>query len=318
MKITKLLTPIMLITALAGANSAVALPMVDKPVETGSMPVKLFPDHEKKDVYWYIPISVDPWDRDSSYKSSLYRSANALSVVYRGQPRVEEKMMKKIAKDLGVPVSKLVPISYEETKDLVCQNFYANDPQTQWLFPSKIGSYLEVVPMSLRTTNPEYINEIEYHLENGGLACTVSVAFKGVSTAYKLKFEANMNEVFRRFEANAHAQGFFWEVDIHTLIQKLHREKIIKIESYQDDTIPDSEFKAQLKAAWDEVVRQITANLFKRQLQLPTGSIEGRGKPWSLRTDYKYSEENNRYVAILESSAATLKKSQISIRMAVE
>ncbi len=320
---TYILKPILQAVILAGISgvsidSAQALPRVDAAVETGSVPVKVFPDHERDDVYWYIPISIDPWTRNSQYKSSLYENDTVLSFVFRGQASVNKEMLEEVAENIGVPVGKLVPISYERSENLICQNFYADNPQTKWIFPSSIGNYLEVLPISFRTTDPQVKEEVSYHFNHGGLGCTVGVKFKAVSTAYKLKFTANMNDIYKRFESAAHAQGLWWEVDLHALTEKLRREKIIEIEAYQDDTLPDSEFKTQLKAAWDEVVSQITANLFTRTLKLPDGPMAGRGKAWSLRSDYRYSEEQNHYVAILQSKSVSLKESLISVRMAIK
>ena len=54
---------------------------------------------------------------------------------------------------------------------------------------------------------------------------------------------------------------------------------------------------------------------FAKALKLPEGSIEGRGKPFSFRADYRRSTQRAYLTAILDSRKVQLKETQISVRL---
>lgn len=313
------LSPVALVLASLAAPAANAWPVIDQLVPVGGLPIRVYPDHANKKAYWYIPQSIEPWKRDEQFRSSLFKSPTSLSFVFRGQASVEESMLRQVAEALGTTVKDLSPIAYEYSRNFVCQNIYGDDPKLKWLFPKMIGNYLEIVPVSLRTTDPSLIEEIDYHLtQGGGLACTVEVGFKGVSTAYKLEVLADLNQIYNRFEAAAHGGGLWWEVDIRTLVQSLARDHTITFRSLEDASLPQSELDKKIQASMDEVVKQITSALFRPAMRLPEEPMAGRGKPWSLRVDYRRSSEHARWSATLDSDKVTLKDTQISLRMSVK
>jgi hypothetical protein len=314
------LCSVLFMTALLTATSVFAYPLIDTPVATGTYPVKVYADSEVQGMYWYIPISIDPWTRDNRYESSLYmnQKRDVLSFVFRGQASVDENTLKGVARALGVSVDHLTPIAYDYSKDLFCENIYANDPNVQWVFPKQIGNYLEIVPVSLRATGADLVDEISTHIQNGGLACVVSVGFKAVSTGYKVEMTADLNTVYERFEADVHAEGFWWEVDIHTLLEKLRSEGVISIRSLEDTSIPQSELDKKIQASMDQVTSKIIEMLFVQKLQLPTEPMAGRGKPWSLRMDYRRTEENKHYRTDLTADKIQVKDSQIGLRIALQ
>lgn len=298
------------------SQPAHALPVIDAIVQTGVDSVKVYPDHKVPGVYWYIPVSIEPWERDSTYKSVLYRSNNALSFVFRGQASVDDDVLKRVAKALKIKTDNLAPIAYEYSRDLLCQDIFAGG--VHWSFPKKIGNYLEVVPVSLRTTDLSMLDEVEFLIRNGGLACTVEVGFKGVYTAYELNMTANFSQVYTRFETHAHAEGLWWEVDIRVLLEKLIRDGAIKITTYQDVTTPLTEGDKRVQAAMDEIMKKVTDMMFKIPLKLPDGDMVGRGKAWSLRSDFRRQQYDFNMELKLNSTHANIKDSQISLRLAVE
>jgi len=314
------LSSILLAGSLFAAQLTFAYPVIDTPVPTGTYPVKVYADHEVPGMYWYIPISVDPWTRDSRYQSSLYISPNkdVLSLVFRGQASVDEDILRGVARSLGVSVNQLTPIAYDYSKDLFCENLYANLPNVQWLFPKQIGNYLEIVPVSLRVTGTDLVQEVNTLIQNGGLACVVSVGFKAVSTGYKVEMTADMNTVYERFEAAAHGEYLWWEVDIHTLLEKLRSEGVITIRSLEDTSIPQTELDKKIQASMDQITSKVIDLLFVQKLKLPTEPIVGRGKPFSLRVDYRKTEENKHFKLSLEADKVQIKDSQIGLRIAVQ
>ena len=303
--------------ALAGAT-AQALPVIDQVVPTGGQPIKVYPDHKVNGVYWYIPQSIEPWTRDDQFKSQLtYKKGKVLTFIFRGQASVERHMLEEVAKALGTSVDNLTPIAYDSSENLVCQNVYAGLNLT-WLFPNKIGNYLEVVPVSIRTTDPDLMEEVNDLVTGNGLACTVDVTFKAVTTGYHLTMHANMNEVYSRFEAAAHAEGWWWEVDLHTVIQNLVADGIIQFDKYEDPEFAQTPLDQQIAASYEEVTQKIIELMFKPAPALPSGGIVGRGKAFSLRVDYQKSEMHKNFTTELSSRFVTKKTSQIGLRLAVE
>lgn len=293
-----------------------ALPVIDEIVPTGGEPVKVYPDHKRPGVYWYIPLSVEPVSPNSPYKSAMnYSPGKSFTLIFRGQPTVDKSTLQTVAKSLGTTIDNLTPIAYEKTGNLVCQNVFMS-PDLQWQFASKIGSYLEIVPVSIHTRDGELADTLYDITTAGGLACTVDVFFKAVSTGYALTIEADLNEVYKQFEMNAHAEGLWWEVDIHVLLQDLYNKKVIRISKIEDSSYSKTPLDKQVKAAWDEISRKIIEELFRQALKLPNEPIVGRGKAWSLRVDYKKSEVNKHFIATLEGKAIQVKESLIGLRLA--
>lgn len=316
--IPKLCATLASLAAVCASTSALAYPVIDQAVPVGGNPIAVYRDYQNPKVYWYIPQSIEPWKRDNRFRSSLFDEGGTLSFVFRGQASVEDAMLDDVARSLGTSKNNLMPIAYDESGNLVCQNFFVDEDKVAWVFPKAIGNYLEVVPVSIRTRNPAVIDELRYHLsQGGGLACTVEVKFKGVSTAYRLKVVANFNKVYERFEAAAHAEGLFWEVDLRTMLERFRQERLIEISSLEDVSMPQTEFDKKIQAATDEILKAITTAMFTPALKLPQGDIAGRGKAWSLRADYRRSEESNRVELTLNSSKVQQKSSQIGLRLSV-
>lgn len=302
----------------SGALMTYGLPLVDKIANTGGAAVKVYPDRDEINKYWYIPVSVEPWARDNKFKSQLYVAPDKskLTFIFRGQASVDDDTLTNVAKALGVPKANLSPVAYDSTQNLVCQNVFVGE-KVQWLWPPKIGGYLEVVPISIRTTDPNMVDELQQLITGGGLACTVDLQFRAVYTAYAFTMTADLDSVYDKFQANAHAEGAWWEVDINTMIEKLEKDGVIKFEKLEDPSAPKTPLDDMVKTALDDIVRRIVAEMFTPALKLPTGDIVGRGKPWSLRIDYKHSEEHKHFKVIVKSEQVALKSSTIGIRMAL-
>jgi hypothetical protein len=301
-----------------GLNQAHAYPVIDQVVSTGTLPIKIYPDHQTKNVYWYIPQSIEPWSKDDKFKSQLsYKRGSHLTLIFRGQASVEPDMLRRVAKTLSVPADNLAPIAYDSSSGLVCQNIYTGLNLT-WLFPSKIGNYMEVVPVSIRTTDPQLVEEVNELVTGNGLACTVDVTFKAVSSGYNIVMKGDLNEVYSRFEAAAHAEGLWWEVDVHTVLQNLHSSGVIRFEKFEDPEFQQTPLDRQISASWEEVTKRVIELMFKPAPKLPDGGLVGRGKAWSLRADYQRSEMNRNYNVQLNSRFVSSKTSQIGLRIAIE
>jgi hypothetical protein len=301
-----------------GLLVAYGLPLIDKIANTGGAAVKVYPDRDDGTKYWYIPVSVEPWTRDNQFKSQLYVAPDKskLTFIFRGQASVDDDTLTNVAKALNVPKANLSPIAYDSTQNLVCQNVFVGE-KLQWVWPPRIGGYLEVVPISLRTTDPGMVDELQQLITGGGLGCTVDLQFRAVYTAYEFTMKADLDSVYDRFQAAAHAEGLWWEVDLNALIEKLEKDGVITFEKYEDPNAPKTPLDDMAKAAVDDILHHIVAEMFTPSLKLPTGDIVGRGKPWSLRVDYRHSEEHKHYKVLLKSEQVSLKSSTIGIRMAL-
>jgi hypothetical protein len=232
---------------------------------------------------------------------------------------VDDEMLIRVAKALGTSMDNLTPVAYDYSKDFQCQNVYGDDPGLKWIFPKMIGNYMEIVPVSIRATSPNLIAGLSVLLNSEqGLACQVEVGFKGVSTAYKLAFHAHLSQVYSRFEAAAHGEFLWFESDIHTLIESLIREKAIEIVLLEDTSIEQTDLDKKTHAAMDEIVKHITTEMFTPATKLPDGPMEGRGKAFSLRADYRRSTHKNDYSAILDSRKVQVKTTQISLRLSTK
>jgi len=245
------------------------------------------------------------------------KKAGSLTFVFRGQASADPDMLARAAKAIPTNVKNLTPIAYDYSRNLVCQSAYVGE-KIQWIWPKMIGNYLEVVPVTIRTTDSQLADELAEFFEGNGLACTVEVGFKAVYTAYNLKMTADMNRIYDKFQAAAHAEGFWWEVDIAATLQSLKTDGIISFEIVQDASIPNTPLDKQVQAATDAVVKKVTEMMFTPALKLPDGDLVGRGKPWSLRASYARSEERAHWVVELNSKQIGVKDTQISLRLALK
>src|SRR5579885_301803 len=287
--------------------AAFAYPKIDDIVPSAGQPIKVYRDADRPGEFWYIPQSIEPWSRDGLYKSVLFQNDDTLTFIFRGQASVDEDMLQKVAQANNTTIDHFAPIAYDYSKNLTCQNVYAGDPNVQWVFPQMIGNYLEVVPVSLRAKTPDLVNEIGYLIKNGGLACTVSVGFKAQNLAYHLNVTANMDSIYDRFEAEAHAGGFFWEADIHTMIEHLYRDHVITFTKVEDSSIPETDLDKQINSAFDDAVSKIIADLFTPALKIPNEPMADRGAPFSLRVDYRHSEDHAHWSADIKGDAIQVK-----------
>lgn len=295
-----------------------AYPVIDRAVPTGGLPIKIYQDSHNENLYWYIPHSIEPWARNDKFKSQLsYKKGERLTFIFRGQASVDESMLKQVAKHIGTDVANLAPIAYDSSENLTCQNIYAG-LNLQWLFPTQIGNYLEVVPVSIRTTESSLVDEVYELVSGGGLACTVNVTFKAVASGYHIKMTADMNEIYSRFEAGAHAEGLWWEVDLHTVIQDLYQKGVIKFEKYEDPEFAQTPLDKQIQSSWEDVTKRVIELMFKAAPKLPDGGMAGRGRPFSLRVDYQKSTTNKNFTVELHSKFVSKKTSQIGLRLALE
>ena len=319
-RMKSILTLGLLTGIIATSYNAHAEPDLMQPVGTAGLPLKVYRDHDRNsNVYWYIPTSVEPWTLDDQYKSVLSKTPTALTFIFRGQQSASEEMLKKIAKANNTSINNFTPISYEYSKDLVCQNVYASDPNVTWLFPHAIGNYLEIVPVSLRVVNDQsLINEIDYILRNGGLACTVAVGFKAYTMAYHAHFTFNLNQVYSRFEAAAHGELGWFEVDIHTTLQEMKQQGFFKFHLDEDTSIEQTVLDQKMTSAFEDLEKRIITLIFEAAPRIPNGSLPDRGKPFSLRVDYVRSEFNANFELDLSSDKVKVKDSQIGLRIGVK
>jgi hypothetical protein len=161
-----------------------AYPQIDQEVKTGLTSMKVYRDHDNPSLYWYIPTSIEP-TTDDIYKSSLYRDDKELSFIFRGQSSINDIELQKAATAAGTSINNFSPIDFNFTKNVTCQDV-SNISDVQWALPPTIGNYGEIIPISIRTTNPKLIGEIGTLITGAGMECIVGIEFKASSLSVQL------------------------------------------------------------------------------------------------------------------------------------
>lgn len=293
-------------------------PLIDRATKTGELKLQVFPDNLVGGLYWYVPTSIEPIVNNGSPMSELYQTKDELLFMFRGQASVDESILSTLANNLGVPRSNLKPIFYNSNKLSACAMDLFDEGDIKWMAPKQMGNYMEILPFGVRTRNKEMIPILSNYFNGKGLGCVYDYEFSAAYTAYKVKVVMNLNRIYTRFQSHAHAEGFWWESDIKLLLEKLQREGYLTIEQYQDPTSPDTKLDEQIRAAFDDILKKVVTMIFTPAVKLQDGEMVGRGKPWSLRSDYRQQTENNQFTFNLESQSVQKKSSAISVRLGLQ
>lgn len=293
-------------------------PLIDRATKTGELKLQVFPDNLVGGLYWYVPTSIEPIVNHGNPMSELYQTRDELLFMFRGQASVDESILSNLAHNLGVPRSNLKPIFYHSNKLSACAMELFDEADIKWMAPKQMGNYMEILPFGVRTRNKQMIPLLSHYFNGKGLGCVYDYEFSAAYTAYKVKVTMNLNRIYTRFQSHAHAEGFWWESDIKLLLEKLQREGSLTIEPYQDPTSPKTPLDEQIQASFDDIVKKVVSMIFTSALKLQDGEIGGRGKPWSLRSDYRQQVENNQFIFNLESQSVQKKSSTISVRLGLQ
>lgn len=300
------------------ATQANAYPLLDKGTKTGDKKLQVFPDNFVDGLFWYVPTSVEPLVENGVPVSELHIGANELMFMFRGQASVSENLLGEVAKNLGVPRSNLKPIFYDENKMTACATSLFDADEVKWMVPQQLGNFMEIVPFGARTRNKELIPVLDEYFRGQGLACLYEYKFSGAYTAFKVHVELDLNRIYTRFQSEAHAEGIWWEVDLKAFMERLEREGYLKITQYQDTSVPDAKLDEKIRASFDDVMAKVISMVFTPTLRLHDEDIVGRGRPWSLRMDYRSQVENNHFVFDLESQGVQKRTSTIAIRLGLK
>jgi hypothetical protein len=296
-----------------------AYPLIDKATKTGDNKLQVFPDNFVGGLYWYVPTSVEPLVENGKPMSELYVGSNELMFMFRGQASVSEELLNEVAQSLGVPRSNLKPIFYDENKMTACSTSMFEPNEVKWMVPQQLGNFMEIVPFGARTRNKELIPVLAEYFNGTGLACLYEYKFSGAYTAFKVHVELDLNRIYTRIQNEAHAEGLWWEVDLKSFMERLKREGLLTITQYQDSTTTSpTVIDEKIKASFDDVLTKVITMIFTPATKLHDEDMVGRGKPWSLRSDYRRQEENNHFVFDLESQAVQKRTSQIAIRLGLK
>lgn len=309
----KIVLSILLITC-----QGIAYPLIDRATKTGELKVQVFPDNFVGGLYWYVPTSIEPVVFNESPMSELYQTRDELLFMFRGQASVDEATLTTLSRNLGVPRSNLKPIFYNSNKISACAMDLFDEKDIKWMAPKQMGNYMEILPFGVRTRNKEMIPLLADYFNGKGLACVYEYEFSAAYTAYKVNVILDLNRIYTRFQSHAHAEGFWWEADIKVLLEKLQREGYLTIRQYQDPTSPNTTLDDQVRAAFDDILKKVVTMIFTPAVKLQDGEMVGRGRPWSLRADYRKQEEYNHFTFDLESQAVQKKSSAISVRLGLQ
>jgi len=304
-------------TLLISAN-CFGYPLIDRATQTGEYRIQVFPDNFIGGLFWYVPTSIEPIVENGLPMSELSQTNDELLFLFRGQASVEESTLSALAQNLGVPRSNLKPIYYNSNKISACVMDLFDKDEVRWLVPQSMGNFMEILPFGIRTKNKDLIPILSRYFNGKGLTCLYEYEFNAVYTSFKVHVELDLNRIYTRFQNQAHAEGFWWEADIKILIEKLMREGYLKIVQYQDTSSSDSKLDEQVRAAFDDILKKVVGMIFIPTVKIQEGEIDGRGRPWSLRTDYRQKIENNHFTFDLESQSVQKKVSTIGVRLGLK
>lgn len=312
-KITNIIT--ILMGSLLLASQGFSYPLIDRATKTGSLKIQVFPDNLVGGVYWYVPTSIEPVIENGESMSELYQSHDELVFMFRGQASVDESILSELAQNLGVPRANLKPIFYNTNKVSACVTDLFEEGEVRWMVPKQMGNYMEILPFGVRTKNRDLIPLLENYFKGKGLACVYEYEFNAAYTSYKVHVDLDLNRIYTRFQSQAHAEGLWWEVDIKVLLEQMRREGLLKIVQYQDTSAPETKLDEQVRAAFDDILKKVVTMIFVPAIKIQDGEMVGRGRPWSLRLDYRKQEEYNHFTFDLESQAVQKKISTIGVRL---
>lgn len=297
---------------------AFSYPLIDRATQTGALKVQVFPDNLINGVYWYVPTSIEPLVVNGEPLSELYSSHDELAFMFRGQASVDESTLSELAQNLGVPRSNLKPIFYNNNRVSACVTELFDEKEVRWMIPKQMGNYMEILPFGVRTKNRELIPLLTHYFNGKGLSCVYEYEFSAAYTSYKVHVEMDLNRIYTRFQSQAHAEGLWWEVDLKVLLEQMRREGLLKITQYQDTSSPETKLDEQIRAAFDDLLKKVIAMIFVPAIKIQDGEMVGRGRPWSLRVDYRRQSEYNHFVFDLESQAVQQKTSTIGVRLGLQ
>jgi len=306
------------LSLILASTQGLAYPLIDRATQTGDLRIQVFPDNLVGGLYWYVPTSVEPVVENGTALSELYVNRNELLFMFRGQASVSEDILSALAKNLNVPRSNIKPIFYNSNKVAACATDLFEGEPVQWMIPKQMGNYMEILPFGVRTKNKELIPVLSDYFNGKGLACVYEYEFNAAYTAYKVHVELDLNRIYTRFQSHAHAEGLWWEADIKVLLERMVREGYLKITQYKDDNAPDTKLDEQIRAAFDDVLKRVVGMIFTPAIKIRDEEMVGRGRPWSLRADYRKQEENNHFTFDLESQGVQKKTSTISVRLGLK
>jgi hypothetical protein len=300
------------------ATQANAYPLADRPANVGNIDIQVFPDNLVGGLYWYVPTSVEPLMKNGVPQSWLDATEDELVFMFRGIPSVDENTLNDLAKNLGIQRSNLKPIFYNSNKISACASDLYDPTEVKWMIPKQMGNFMEILSIGARTKDKLLIQSLNRHFSGTGLSCVYEYDFSAAYTAYKVHVEIDLNRIYSRIQNEAHAEGMWWEVDLKSFMERMQREGHLTIVQYQDSTSPDTKLDDQIRASFDDVLTKVIGMIFTPAIKIHDEDMVGRGRPWSLRQDYRSQAEYNHFTFDLESQAVQKKASTISVRLGLK
>ena len=221
-------------SALAGLNSE-AYPLLSSFAESINGRVIFYQDHEltHANQYWYFSTAIDPVENlDGSVSRPVIR-ANDLYFAYSGQAQVRKSDLEEFAARKGIDPTMLAPVPFESTELTGCQNMDSSKVTIQ--IPPRVGTFLEHLPVTASTRDPEAVDILTEALKNGsGVNCYASVKYKVAADEHSIHYEVALDDIFNQFQMQTHARYWIWEVDLKTNLKNYAKNGWIKITEFKD------------------------------------------------------------------------------------
>ncbi|MBS1959772.1 MAG: hypothetical protein JST80_09895 [Bdellovibrionales bacterium] len=305
--------------------TAQAYPLLSSFATTVNGRVLFYRDHENKDKYWYFSNVIDPvTNLDGSVSKPVIRS-NRFYFAYSGQAQVRQADLQQFADTMHISPNDISAIPFEKTDSTMCMDVDGENVKIQ--IPLKVGSFLEHLPVTVTSKDPDSIDILKEAMTNGsGVNCSATVQYKVAADAHTIHYEVNMNQVYTEFAMEARARYWFVEVAIKTLLQKYARMGYIKLTEFKDGdmtqpptTVDPNNTSRSTLDMFDQVFDLVIKEIFERKTKIPQGEAlpaPGQGAAFGLRAGYVRSEEDFGFKGDYKMQGTRLHESQIQIRVA--
>jgi hypothetical protein len=301
-----------------------AYPLLSSYAESINGRVMFYQDHQNPTKYWYFSNVIDPVENlDGSVSKPVIRP-NYLYFAYTGQAQVRKSDLEEFAATKNIPLTSMVPVPIEKTELTACQNLDASKVTIQ--IPPRVGSFLEHLPVTIATRDPEAVDILTEALSNGsGVNCYASILYKVAADQHTIHFEVAMDDVFNQFQAAAYGRYWFFEVDLRTNLKNYARQGQIKVVEFKDGdtaqavTLDANDSSQSTEDMFNQVFDLVIKNLFVRMTKIPEDAAlpgASNGALFSLRSNYTRSTEHFSFKGDYAMQGTRNHESLIQIRVA--
>ena len=309
---------------LLGSAQAQAYPLLSTFAESSNGRVLFYQDHTNASKYWYFSNVIDPVENlDGSVSIPVVRP-HSLYFAYSGQAQVRKSDLVEFAESKGIKLTDLAPMPFQKTELTGC--FGTDAAKLSIQIPPRVGSFLEHLPVTVSSRDPETVDVVAEALKNGsGVNCFASVLYKVAADVHSIKYEVAMNDVFNQLEVGTYARYWIWEADLKTNLKNYARNGLIKVTEFKDgdynqpQVLDPKDGKQSTEDMFMTVFDLVIKQLLNRVTKIPQDAglpAPGKGALFSLRANYVRSTEQFGFHGEYKLQGTRDHESLIQIRVA--